>query len=125
MGYFRLYTTILGITVPWKIYKDIDAHPFTICQYADMLAGNMMKCAEEIMEDVPTLPKAVSINSEVHLLSMSSISTRKCGHHTKVTLKSQIRCVWCSRVNLTHRKTLLKCKECGSGFCCDNTGRMC
>jgi len=56
---------------------------------------------------------------------MSSIDTRKFGHLTKQIMKSQIRCVWCSRVNLIHRKTTLKCKECGSGFCCDESGRRC
>ena len=52
-GYFRLYTTILGMTVTdaWKIYKMLDNHPFTICQCADMLAGDMMNAAAELEED--------------------------------------------------------------------------
>ena len=126
-GYFRLYTTILGMTVTdaWKIYKMLDNYPFTICQYADMLAGDMMNAAAELEEDVVELPQAVSIDSQTQLSAMSSIETRTIGHHTKQILKSQIRCVWCSRVNLTHRKTTLKCKQCKSGFCRDESGRMC
>jgi hypothetical protein len=38
---------------------------------------------------------------------------------------SQIRCLWCSRVNGKDKKTTLKCLECGVGFCKDQTGRMC
>ena len=126
-GYFRLYTTILGMTVTdaWKIYKNVDKHPISICQYADMLADDMMRCAEEISEDELSLPQDVTTDSEAQISSLSSVDTRRCGRHTKVILKSQIRCVWCSRVNLTHRKTTLKCKECGSGFCRDESGRMC
>ena len=85
----------------------------------------MMYCTAELEEDVVELPQAVSIHSETKLSSMSSIDTRKFGHHTKTIMKSHIRCVWCSRVNLTHRKTTLKCKECGSGFCRDKSGCMC
>ena len=43
---------------------------------------------------------------------MSIIDTRTC-------------CVWYSRVNLTHRKITLKYKECGSGFCHDESRCMC
>jgi len=38
--------------------------------------------------------------------------------------KSQIHCLWYSRVNLKNRKTTLKCKKCDSGFVCDESGRM-
>ena len=103
----------------------LDDHPFTICQYADMLAGDMMNAAAELEEDVVELPQAVSIDSQTQLSAMSSIETRTIGHHTKQILKSQIRCVWCRRVNLTHRKTTLKYKECGTEFCCDKSGHMC
>ena len=37
----------------------------------------------------------------------------------------QIRCVWCSRVEGVMRKTVIKCKECGVGFCNVKTGRQC
>ena len=107
------------------IYKMLDNRPFAICQYADMLAGDMMNAAAELEEDVVELPQAVSIDSQTQPSAMSSIETRTIGHHTKILLKSQILCVWCSRVNLTHRKTTLKCKQCKSGFCRDESGRMC
>ena len=64
----------------------------------------MMYCTAELEEDVVELPQAVSIHSETKLSSMSSIDTRKFGHHTKQTMKSQI----------CHRKTTMKYKECGS-----------
>ena len=37
----------------------------------------------------------------------------------------QILCVWCSRVEGVLRKTVIKCKECGVGFCNEKTGRQC
>jgi len=115
----------MTVTDAWKIYRMLDDHSFTICQYDDILAGDMMNCAAELEEDVVELTQAVSIHPETQLSSMSSIDTRKCGHHTKQIMKSQNRCVWCSRINLTHRKTTLKCKECGSGFCRDKSECMC
>ena len=69
-----------------------------------MLAGDMMKCAEDLDLYVHELPQAVSIDSNKNLSPLSSIDTQICDHHTKLKLKSQIRCVWCSRVNLMHRK---------------------
>jgi len=48
-----------------------------------MLAGNMMNCATELEDCIVELYQAVSINLEAQLLSMSSIDTRKFGHHTK------------------------------------------
>jgi len=78
----------MTVTDTWKIYKILDDHPFTICQYADMLAGNMMNCAAELEEDIVELPQAVSMHSETQLSSMSSIDTRKFGHLTKKIMKS-------------------------------------
>jgi len=114
----------MTVTDAWKIYRMLDDHSFTICQYDNMLAGDMMNCAAELEEDVVELTQAVSIHPEMQLSSMSSIDTRKCGHHTKQIMKFQIRCVWYSRVNLTHRKTTLKCKECGSVFFRDESRCM-
>ena len=48
--------------------------------------------------------------------------------HTKIVLKGgkQLRCMWCSRVNLIERKTTLICQECCKGFCRDkNNGLSC
>ena len=53
----------MTVTDAWKIYKMLDNYPFTICQYADMLAGDMINCAAELEEDVVELPQAVSIDS--------------------------------------------------------------
>ena len=46
----------------------------------------------------------------------------------KIILKvgKQLRCMWCSRVNLLERKTTIMCQECGKGFCRDeNNGLSC
>jgi len=65
-GYFKLYTTILGmiVTDAWKIYKMLADHPFTIFQCSDMLAGDMMNCAVELEEGVVELSQAVSMYLE-------------------------------------------------------------
>ena len=115
----------MTVTDAWKIYRMLDDHSFTICQYDDILAGDMLNCAAELEEDVVELPQAVFIHSETQLSSMSSIDTRKCGHHTKQIMKSQICCVWYSVVNLTYRKTTLTCKECGNVFFRAESGCMC
>ena len=90
-----------------------------------MPPGDMMNCAAKLEDDVVELPQAVYIHLETQLSSMSSIDTRTFGPHTEQIMKSQILCTWYSKVNLIHRKTTLKCKECASRFCRDKSGRMC
>ena len=51
--------------------------------------------------------------------SISSLSYEIQGNdNTRVYLerKKQIRCIWCSRVNLIEKKTTMKCKECDRDF---------
>ena len=79
--------------------------------------------------DMMGIPSTVTTESTELSTEVSSISpTPTCkGVHTKVFLAKgkQLRCIWCSRINLTHRKTTLKCKECGKGFCRDESGNGC
>mmetsp|Transcript_18284 Transcript_18284/g.17634 ORF Transcript_18284/g.17634 Transcript_18284/m.17634 type:complete len:83 (-) Transcript_18284:213-461(-) len=69
----------------------------------------------------------VADTSTILETSVSSLTEDKnlVSEHTSVCLqgKKQLRCVWCSRVNLTERKTTMKCEECNAGFCRDSAGR--
>ena len=132
-GYFRLYTTILGMNVVdcWKLKKR-RYDDTTISQFADQLAADLLIQAEEIDENVsPTIPQTVSTESSIEVSTeVSSIGGNQgtCPVvHTKEILKGgkQLRCIWCSRVNLIERKTTLRCKECGKGFCRDESGNGC
>ena len=48
------------------------------------------------------------------LTSLSSLSmSKEIKSHTKIYLKyKQVRCIWCSRVNLVEKKTTMMCQEC-------------
>ncbi len=62
------------------------------------------------------------------LTSPSSLSmSKEIEPHTKIYLKNkQVRCIWCSRVNLVDNKTTrMMCQECGKGFCRDCSGLSC
>ena len=129
-GYFRLYTTLVGWTVTdaWKINKISSSIP--INQYADELAQDLIDYAtsvEDIAEEMPEIETTSQSTSDSTDVSSLSAPQRCTGSHTKILLKDkkQLRCIWCSRVNLVHRKTTLKCKECGKGFCRDDRGLGC
>ena len=131
-GYFRLYTTLLGMNVTdaWKIMRarnKKELSPPTIVEFADALAWEMIEYAKLLEErerqsatSNPTPP--VSNVETVSLSTVSSLPSRldNPSHvHTKSFLKGgkQVRCIWCSRVNLVERKTTLKCLERERGFC--------
>ena len=52
-SYFRLYTAMVGIYAidTWKICKRLDKSPSTICQYSNMLTGDMMEYATNFTDD--------------------------------------------------------------------------
>ena len=119
-GYFRLFTTLLGIQVVdcWKVS---DEREQTIYDFADFLASDIISDANEVMkeeedDDRTFLPTNVSLSADGNT-TPSSLSSEKQYTHTMEKVKTQLRCLWCSRVNLLHRKTYLRCKECGGGFC--------
>ena len=70
-------------------------------------------------------PDVVDVTNEMS--TTSSLSCVPCGEHTMVILdnKRQVRCVWCSRVNLMQRKVTMICKQCDKGFCRATSGREC
>lgn len=119
-GYFRLYTTLIGMVVTdiWKLNRVINGSKETINEYADLLAGDLLHNKEKVDEEIDVIIEKGD-DEETAETSMSSVTIGECGGrvHTKEFLKKQIRCIWCSRVNLVERKTLLKCMECGKGFC--------
>ena len=136
-GYFRLYTTMIGMNVVdcWKQRKFVKHKEDSVCQFADLLAADMIEltCTKEVekegefSEDTPEVrsPAAVvSISKQEDVSGISSVNGVQ-QTHTKEIIKGQLRCVWCSRVNLMQSKTQMRCKECGKGFCRDNTGRGC
>ena len=49
-GYFKLMVG-MSITDTCKIYKSLDQNTITICQYADILAGDMMEYAANFTDD--------------------------------------------------------------------------
>ena len=130
--YFRLYTTQVGMNLidTWKIMrgKHKRGSPFpTITQFADMTAYDMNQYAKTfrvLQDEVPAINDSFSLDSNPSSLSQEEI--KYVSSHTRVLLgKKQVRCVWCSRVNLVDRKTTMKCLECDKGFCRDNSGRAC
>ena len=126
--YFRIYTTILGmiLTDTWKLFRDRHHRGFrkvTIIEFADILAKELIDQAKA--QQASTIPvtditstENTEIQSQVSQLS-TTVSSLKYSIHTQEFLKGgkQLRCIWCSRVNLIERKTTLRCLECNKGFC--------
>ena len=119
-GYFRLFTTLLGIQVVdcWKLQRGEDMD--TIQEFADVLARELMVHNDDtddiIEEDGDCMPPR-RISTSTTITNPSSLSSDKEKQHTMERTTTQMRCLWCSRVNLLHRKTFLKCRECQKGFC--------
>ena len=127
-GYFRLYTTLLGMTVTdtWKQLKKKQEGYNSITNFSDILAKEMLEYAKSFEDHEEHTVDTVSETRTCD--DISSLSQDKViGTHTKIFLdtKHQLRCIWCSRVNLLQWKTTLKCKECGKGFCRDSSGSNC
>ena len=117
--YFRLYTTLVGMNVTdaWKCmrkkYKSLE----TIADFVNILCRDMI---DRSKEDIEMLLPEVSMTHQSSP-TISSVSCEKIhrGEHTRVYLKNkkQVRCIWCSRVDLIEKKTTMKCLECDFGFC--------
>ena len=125
---------MLGMVVvdAWKALKIGDLSPLSVGEFADILAKELLEQAKELENKNKVCTKVVKTivtSNTQNSSSVSSLSIAKtCNSHTKVVLKNgkQLRCLWCSRVNLVERKTTLKCLECGKGFCRDeNNGLSC
>ena len=132
-AFFGLYTTLLGIIVidAWKAIKRINRYSYSITDFADILAKEMLEQASQLQvstEFINDEIKCAHSNSCHTTVSQISEHTGDKQQHTKIILKKgkQLQCMWCSRVNLIEQKTTLKCLECGKGFCRDkNNGLSC
>ena len=125
-GYFRIFTTFLGMNVidAWKALKSNHKSSFrdvTVTQFSDILAQEMIEYAQTIDEDYDIICTGTA-DTDVSSLVLEEPKGRPISAtHTKEFLKKgkQLRCVWCSRMHQTEKKTTLKCKECNRGFCRD------
>ena len=113
--YFRIYTTMLGIilTDTWILFKDRHCKGFrkiSISEIADGLAKELLDQVKEATS-LPLTNKSntegVETESEISQLS-TQVSTTKELMHTMEFLKgrTQVRCIWCSCVNLIEKKQL-------------------
>ena len=128
--YFRLWVTILGMTVvdTWKVtrlIKKTSRKPQTLLQFVNQLVWEMMEMADRLetkneaaltLVTMGSSTDASTSASEVSSITPLAVS----GTHTKERSSKQLRCIWCSRVNLMNRKTHIVCVECGRGFCRDS-----
>ena len=99
---------------------------YSIANFSDILAKEMLEYAKSFEDHEEHT--VVTVSETRTCDDISSLSQDKViGTHTKIFLdaKHQLRCIWCSRVNLIERKTTLKCGECGKGFCRDSSGSNC
>lgn len=132
-GYFRLYSTLVGMTVTdvWKLHKiSGNSRDISISHFADELAADMIAYADSLANSPTVTPTSSVCVSTDASLSLSTITLPKDEQrldHEKVVLPKgkQVRCIWCSRVDLIERKTTMKCMQCDMGFCRDCTGRDC
>ena len=119
--YFRLYTTLIGITVTdaWKCLRTKNKLFETITGFSNVLCSDIIDTANGMQST--TLPQVTITNSTE---SLSSVTNGPIMYaHTRLFLKNkkQVRCIWCSRVNLVEKKTTMKCLECDVGFCRDGS----
>ena len=93
----------------------------SISEFTDSLAKDLLDQAKEAAS-LPLInisnTQSVEIESEISQLSTQASANKEL-MHTMEFLKDgkQVRCTWCSRVNLIERNTTLKCLECNKGFC--------
>ena len=131
--YFRLYTTMLGMIVTnvWKTLKKIGGKKLrksAIVQFADELAYDIIEDAnQEEEDDYDSVFGEGSSDNASTISTLSPMNSIQGRMHTKVKLPGgrQLRCIWCSRVNLIERKCTLQCLECNKGFCRDDQGNSC
>ena len=87
--------------------------------FGDKLAYDIIKNSREEEDTESQMCTIVVQNSTDSISTMSTECRGKI--HTKIKLPAgkQLRCIWCSRVNLVERKCTVQCQECGKGFCRD------
>ena len=117
----------MNVTDAWKSLRILGLNDDdTISHFADVLAQEMVDYAGSLEKNNSS--SASLITSDTGLLSdkytnesltsLSSLSmSKEIKPHTKIYLKNkQVRCIWCSRVNLVEKKTTMMCQECEKVF---------
>ena len=143
-GWFRLYTTILGMTIVdcWKLFRTNKKSNISILDFADELGKDMLEAAKlfEFAVNGPSRTRSgrqfhggqehdvqcvvtANASTDYSSLSMNAIAPKT--HTREFIKKGQLRCIWCSRVTLIEKKTTMRCIECGKGFCRDGSGYDC
>jgi len=128
----------MNVIDAWKSLRILEGDDVTVGRFADILAKDMIDYAHSLEKEKKESSSASCITSDTgtvtdtyktneSLTSLSSLSmSKEIKPHTKVYLKNkQVRCIWCSRVNLIEKKTTMMCQECGKGFCRDCSGLSC
>ena len=108
-----------------KIDRLVSTDTRTIKEYGNTMGYDLMKAAKKYKDAFDTTRdvQIVVASSNEDRVSSLSKPEKHIGTHTKVILKrgQQVRCIWCSRVNLKESKTTMKCLECNRGFCRDGS----
>ena len=121
--YFRLYTTKVGIIVTnvWKTLKKISRknnHCLLILHFGDELTYDIIKDAREEEKDAESQVCTIIMSNNSDSVSSMSNEVRGINHPKIKLLKGkQLKCIWCSRVNLMERKCTIQYEECNKGFC--------
>ena len=95
----------------WKGIKTMKRFFTSVSNFVDILAQEMLNQALQSQAETKDLTNEITVetNSQTSASPLTACTVNK--EHTKVILKGekQLRCMWCSRVNLVGRKTTLKC----------------
>ena len=122
---FRLYTTLLGIIVidTWKGIRQLIRCSYSVTNFSDILLKEMLEHASQLQVCTNLINNVIEQSDSNSCLTTVSSFVAYTGNkqRTKIILKGgkQLRCMWCSRVNLLERKTTLMRQEYGMGFCRD------
>ena len=120
----------MNVIDTWKLDKIGRIASQTIKEYTDILSRALIDTAMRKTMSIDSLAASIEINSNIICMSrriekdgtlISSLSqdVHPGSIHTKEYMikQEQVRCIWCSRVNLIKRKTNMKYIECDRGFC--------
>ena len=111
----------MNVIDTWKLDKIGRIASQTIKEYTDILSRALIDTAMRKTMSIDSLAASIEINSNIICMSrriekdgtlISSLSqdVHPGSIHTKEYMikQEQVRCIWCSRVNLIKRKTTMK-----------------
>ena len=109
----------------WNLFRLVHSKsrkPLILLQFVDQLVWEMieMENKQESQREAALTLVTLGLSSAGSSTDRSEISTitslSNSGTRTKERSKKQLRCIWCSIVNLMDRKTHIFRLECGRGF---------